>query len=94
MAGKPPTPTHVHPVRVDKADSHADSISLQMNLAAQVALPKANIPKTVTLMKMHPRRKAEAKDQRPKSPKSKMRRTRSSDAYAASMKRKKILKGI
>ena len=63
-----------------------------MNRVAQVALPKANILRIVTSMKPHQRRKAEAKDPRPKNLKYKMRRTRSSDAYVASMKRKRILK--
>lgn len=89
MAGKLSVPTSVASMRVVGFAQRTDKSFLQMNRAAQVVRPRVNIPKTVTLMKMHPRRRAEAKDRRPKSLKSKMETTRSSDAYVASTKRKK-----
>jgi len=61
-----------------------------MSLADQVALPRANIPKTGTSTTMHPRRKARGRDQRRKSPRYKMKITKSYDVCAATTRRKRI----
>jgi hypothetical protein len=60
-----------------------------MSLDVQVVLRRANTPRAVTLMKMHQRRKAKAKDQRPKSQSYKTKTMKSSDVYAASTKKRR-----
>jgi hypothetical protein len=63
-----------------------------MNLDGQAVLPKANIPRTGTLMKMHQRRRAEERDRRQKSLRYKMRMKKQFDAYAVITKRKRTHK--
>jgi hypothetical protein len=65
-----------------------------MNRDARVALPKVNIPKTGTLTKMHPRRKAKAKDRRQKSLRYRTRMRKSSAVFAANTKRRRIHREI